>query len=271
MKNRTFTLTVPAGRDAVFGFFSNPENLPVWATEFCQGIERAGDLWKIQTCSGEMFFDIIADPETGIADMLAGPAPDQMSTMEARIVGSADGPTSATFSFQQQPDCPDEMYERQCRSLRAELTAAGERFGGGTVAIAGMSPSAYTGIIVKDPRNSQEFYAKHLGFTAMYESDAYVHLHQAANDVQLALLKAGDCDQMKEFETATDGNGLWLGLEVADADAEHDRLKQAGVEIAQPPTDQPWGERTVVIRDPDGVLVYIAHKIPVPEPAAVAA
>ncbi|HTZ87251.1 MAG TPA: VOC family protein [Solirubrobacteraceae bacterium] len=42
-----------------------------------------------------------------------------------------------------------------------------------------------------------------------------------------------------------------------DLDADFDKLKAAGAEIVQEPTDQPWGTRDLAVRDPSGNLVRI--------------
>lgn len=129
--------------------------------------------------------------------------------------------------------------------------------------------AAYTGLIVRDPAQSREFYTTHLGFEVQIETKEYVHLQHQGTRFELALLKAGELDHMKELENATAGAGLWIGLEVENADEESARLWDAGITIVQPPTDQPWGERTIVIRDPDGVLIYLAHKIAVDNKATL--
>jgi uncharacterized glyoxalase superfamily protein PhnB len=77
--------------------------------------------------------------------------------------------------------------------------------------------------------------------------------------------KAEACGLTAEFEDPTKGRGHWISTEIDDADAKHPRLKTAGVEIVQPLADQPWGEYNVVVHDPDGVLIFIAHKIEVAE------
>lgn len=51
--------------------------------------------------------------------------------------------------------------------------------------------------------------------------------------------------------------GVTLVLEVADVDARHERLVAAGVAVAEGPTDQPWGHRSVVVEDPDGLRLYL--------------
>jgi catechol 2,3-dioxygenase-like lactoylglutathione lyase family enzyme len=42
-----------------------------------------------------------------------------------------------------------------------------------------------------------------------------------------------------------------------DLDAIFERLRAAGAEIVQEPTDQPWGTRDLAVRDPSGNLVRI--------------
>ena len=48
-----------------------------------------------------------------------------------------------------------------------------------------------------------------------------------------------------------------LDLQVADVDAEFARLDDLGVEWVLPPTTQPWGNRSMVLRAPDGVLINV--------------
>jgi len=42
----------------------------------------------------------------------------------------------------------------------------------------------------------------------------------------------------------------------AAVDAVHDRVRDTA-EVVQPPTDMPWGNRSLLLRDPDGVLVNV--------------
>ena len=59
------------------------------------------------------------------------------------------------------------------------------------------------------------------------------------------------------FGAADDGpsdpvSGVVLAWEVADADAEHERLIAAGAEIVRGPELQPWGHKNFVVQGPDG-------------------
>ena len=48
-----------------------------------------------------------------------------------------------------------------------------------------------------------------------------------------------------------------LEFQVDDVDGVRARLGDAPVDHVMPPTDQPWGNRSMLLRDPDGNLVNI--------------
>ena len=50
---------------------------------------------------------------------------------------------------------------------------------------------------------------------------------------------------------------LWL--QVADVDAEHERLAAAGVDVTDPPADMPWGLREMSFLDPDGTRLRLVE------------
>jgi lactoylglutathione lyase len=49
---------------------------------------------------------------------------------------------------------------------------------------------------------------------------------------------------------------------VDDVDTEHERLRGEGVRVLAPPTDRPWGERTLHVADPDGNVVELTRPKP---------
>ncbi|CAN7679963.1 VOC family protein [Duganella sp. LjRoot269] len=51
-----------------------------------------------------------------------------------------------------------------------------------------------------------------------------------------------------------------LEFQVADVESVRDRLAQENVEIVMPPTRMPWGNLSLLVRDPDGNLVNIYSK-----------
>jgi uncharacterized glyoxalase superfamily protein PhnB len=51
-----------------------------------------------------------------------------------------------------------------------------------------------------------------------------------------------------------------LEFQVADVESVRDRLAQENVEIVMPPTRMPWGNLSLLVRDPDGNLVNVYSK-----------
>ena len=122
MKSETVTTVVPAPRTAVFEYISDIKKLPEWATEFARELKRDGEDYKVVNGLGEFYFEIKADPATGVIDMFAGPSKDQMAIFPTRVVALPDGSTAFSFTMFQGPDMPDELFESQHESLKREFT-----------------------------------------------------------------------------------------------------------------------------------------------------
>ena len=70
---------------------------------------------------GEFFFEIRADPETGVIDMLAGPEPDQLALFPTRVVEVGPAQSAFMFTMFQWPGQDDDLFESQYASLRREF------------------------------------------------------------------------------------------------------------------------------------------------------
>lgn len=130
MNSRTVTVVVNAPKNDVFSFLSRIENLPKWATEFCQELRKVGGKYKIIPCGpspSELFFDIKSDKETGVIDMFAGPTEEQMGLFPTRVV-ELPGGTAYTFTMFQAPGMSDEVFDSQYESLKREFENIKTRF-----------------------------------------------------------------------------------------------------------------------------------------------
>ena len=58
-----------------------------------------------------------------------------------------------------------------------------------------------------------------------------------------------------------DGKGMILTVQVADAAATYERMDGSDVPIVHPLTDEAWGQRRFMVRDPAGVLVDVVEQI----------
>jgi hypothetical protein len=120
---------LPAPPERVFDYMSDVRNLPRWATEFARELRREGERWIVRNNLGELIFEIRADEETGVIDMLAGPSPAELAVFPTRVVGLPDGGTAYSFTMFQAPGMPDELFESQHASLKREFENIEREFG----------------------------------------------------------------------------------------------------------------------------------------------
>jgi hypothetical protein len=121
LKSRTMTTVLHVPSNHVFAYLADIDNLPRWATEFARELKVVNGRHKVVNGLGEFFFEIQSDAETGVIDMLVGPAEDQLALFPTRVVPLAENQTAFTFTMFQWPGQPDELFESQYASLRREF------------------------------------------------------------------------------------------------------------------------------------------------------
>jgi len=128
VNHHTVTAVFPAPKERVFSYLADVENLPRWATDFARELKLVDGEWKVVNGLGEFVFRIEADPETGVIDMLAGPAADELALFPTRVVPLGDDASAFTFTMFQGPGLPDEIFEAQYRSLLREFDNLAREF-----------------------------------------------------------------------------------------------------------------------------------------------
>ena len=129
MNHHTLTATFRAPRDEVFAYLADIERLPEWATEFARELKLVDGSYKVVNGLGEFFFEIRADRDSGVIDMLAGPSEDSLALFPTRVVPLADGGSAFTFTMFRAPGQPEKQFEGQFASLRREFDNLERRFG----------------------------------------------------------------------------------------------------------------------------------------------
>jgi lactoylglutathione lyase len=119
---------------------------------------------------------------------------------------------------------------------------------------------AYAILFVSDLDRSIAFYRDVIGLPFRFGTDDYAEF--ATEGSKFALYARRALPELLGVEAPT-GAAPWPQGEVAffvdDVDAEHERLARAGVRVLAPPTDRPWGERTLHVADPDGNVVELTR------------
>ena len=120
MRHHTVTATFSPQAE-VFAYLADIDNLPEWATEFARELKLVDGRYKVVNGLGEFFFEIRADRESGVIDMLAGPHEEALHLFPTRVVPLGDGGSAFTFTMFQAPGEPDEQFEDQYHSLVREF------------------------------------------------------------------------------------------------------------------------------------------------------
>lgn len=119
----------------------------------------------------------------------------------------------------------------------------------------------WTGIITEAVQASKDFYVRLFGFEVIYEGDDSWIVLLKLGENELGFMRPGLPSQAPIFRSAFGGQGIWLTFEVADAEAEQQRLIALGVPIETTLRDEQWGDRHFVIRDPNGIGVDIVQRL----------
>ena len=109
-------------------------------------------------------------------------------------------------------------------------------------------------------QESKNFYVKLFDFNVDYDSDWFVHL--ISNDKQLEL---GIIDRKNEIvpeEARNRPQGFYVTFVVDNADQLFEIAKTENFDILEPPVDTFYGQRRLLLKDPDGTVVDISSPIP---------
>lgn len=119
----------------------------------------------------------------------------------------------------------------------------------------------YPVIQTDDVAATKAFYIDNFRFSAIFDADWYCHLQSSEDEtVNLAILKADH--ETIPAEARGTVSGLILNFEVEEIEVEYLRAQNAGLPILKPLTDEAFGQRHFITRDPNGVLIDVIKPIP---------
>ena len=113
----------------------------------------------------------------------------------------------------------------------------------------------HTAIASPDPKKLAQWYVDHLEFTINFEYDGNYFV-KAANGTMLEIIVSEGDRAPQEMK---DPGISHLAILVDDFDADHEHLRQSGVEFLSQPTNVK-GNRLVFFADGDGNLVHLVHR-----------
>jgi catechol 2,3-dioxygenase-like lactoylglutathione lyase family enzyme len=109
-------------------------------------------------------------------------------------------------------------------------------------------------VITDDVARLVGFYEQVTGMAAQWGSEQFAQFVTPVGTLAIASTRT-----MELFGAgaahAGDNRSVLIEFRVDDVDGEAGKLRGLGVELVLEPTTQPWGNRSVLFRDPDGNLV----------------
>lgn len=117
-----------------------------------------------------------------------------------------------------------------------------------------------TNICSRNLAASRDFYRELLGLTVAFDSDWYVQLADPDNSrLEFGIIQQDHELIPPEFHAAP--QGCYLTFVVDDVDAVYARAQSRELAVLQPPTDEFYGQRRMLLTDPNGLLVDISSPI----------
>lgn len=98
------------------------------------------------------------------------------------------------------------------------------------------------------------FYERALGVTAEWATDQFAEI--VTPGATIAISATALTDRFAAGAVAPRANGgLMLEFQVDDVDADRDRIAALAGGLVMEPTTLPWGNRSMLFRDPEGTLL----------------
>jgi predicted enzyme related to lactoylglutathione lyase len=113
-------------------------------------------------------------------------------------------------------------------------------------------------IITADLPRLVQFYEHVTGLSVTRYTEDFVELQTATATLGIGTPRTLALSGGDAVATPAHNRSVFLEFRVADVDADYQRLTKAlGTALVQAPTTMPWGNRSLLLRDPDGNLLNL--------------
>ena len=109
-------------------------------------------------------------------------------------------------------------------------------------------------IITNDIKTLVPFYEKVTGLPAKWYTDEFAEITTDRSNLAIASTRTLGLFG-NDFAQAASNKSVIIEFRVADVDDQYAKIKDLLNDIIQEPTTMPWGNRSLLFRDPEGNLV----------------
>ncbi len=122
-----------------------------------------------------------------------------------------------------------------------------------------MNPKKLFPMIVTDKlAETKEFYTKKADFEIVYDMPDYLQVRYGGDsgpELSFTTTAEGPLGKLPAFN----GKGLLISIPTEDADKKATDLEKRGVKLVSQPAVKPWGWKSFLTQDPNGVLLDFFH------------
>lgn len=115
-------------------------------------------------------------------------------------------------------------------------------------------------IIATNMQQTKAFYTRLFDFEVDYDSDWFTHLISQKHSLELGIMKAGA--ELVPEGAECGARGFYLTLVVDNADDTFKLARAEGLKIISEPADTFYGQRRLILNDPEGTIVDVSSPIP---------
>jgi len=117
-----------------------------------------------------------------------------------------------------------------------------------------------TNICSNNLNESRDFYTKLFDFQVNYDSDWFIHLIAKDKNLELGIIDRVNEIVPTDFQKSP--QGFYVTFIVDNVDETYQIAQSEKFEIVSKPEDTFYGQRRLLLKDPDGSLVDISSPIP---------
>ena len=116
-------------------------------------------------------------------------------------------------------------------------------------------------ICTGDIQASKAFYTTLFDFDTNYDSDWFVHLISNSSNLELGIIDKNNEIVPDMAKSNTSPSGFYQTFVVEDVDKVHERALENGFDVLESPHDTFYGQRRLLLKDPDGSIVDVSAPI----------
>ncbi|WP_298504952.1 VOC family protein [uncultured Maribacter sp.] len=117
-----------------------------------------------------------------------------------------------------------------------------------------------TNICSDDLVKSRDFYTKLFDFKVNYDSEWFIHLISKDDKLELGIIDRTNDLVPEEYQSKP--QGFYITFVVSNADKIYEIAISENFEVVRKPSNTFYGQRRVLLKDPNGALVDISSPIP---------